>query len=648
MNIKLLDQNTINKIAAGEVIERPASVVKELVENAIDAKATAITIEIKEGGISFIRITDNGSGIEKDDVSTAFLRHSTSKIKEIEDLFTVKSLGFRGEALSSIAAVSKVEVITKTRDNLTGIRYIIEGGQEQFVEEIGCPEGTTIIVRQLFYNTPVRRKFLKTVGTEAGYVGELINKLALSHPEISFKFIYNNVKLHTSGNNELKDVIYNIFGKETTKSLLEINYTSSDLTINGYIGKPENNRSNRNYENYYINGRYIKSKVIQNAIEEGYKTYLPMHKYPFTCFKITIKSELIDVNVHPTKMELRFNNNEYIYNNIIKVIKEALHVKELIPEISLDKKTDNKPVFIKEQIPEPFEKNRLNNNNSQRYQPIKQCNEFNKDDIENKKMVLENDANNHKSLLDKNIVSNSINETKQDFVLNKKNDSTTTTVVDINKTEELSKKGEQIKVPENLLSKESVPFHQIIGQLFNTYWIIEFKDKFYIIDQHAAHERILYEKIINDYKTSKVVSQELLQPIIFQVTLKERERLKNYIEIFIKLGFEIEPFGNDSYAVRAIPYIFNERVNPNYFLEILDLLSNDDYSFKNNDIILEKIASMACKAAIKANDKLTLKESNKLIEQLLSLENPYTCPHGRPTIISMTKYELEKKFKRIQ
>ncbi|MCT4596286.1 MAG: DNA mismatch repair endonuclease MutL [Vallitalea sp.] len=663
--IKLLDQSTINKIAAGEVVERPASVVKELVENSIDASASAITVEIKEGGISFIRITDNGIGISKEDINTAFIRHSTSKIKSIEDLFTVSSLGFRGEALASIAAVSQVEVITKTYDDITGIRYVIEGGKEISIEEIGCPEGTTIIIRNIFYNTPARRKFLKKPATEGSYISELINKLALGNMGISFKFIYNNaIKLHTSGNNVLKDCVFNVYGKDIVKNIVPIKINNSEFTIDGYIGKPQICRANRNYENYYINGRYIKSKLIMKAIEDGYKTRLTVHKYPFAVFNININQDLIDVNVHPTKMEVRFNNEKLIYDCISEGINDALNKIDLIPEVGFNKTkaSDKRKDIISKSIPEPFEKNRIeankvsnvrevdNNYNAKVISPtyeinktFRSNNKFNSSTIDNnisKGYIDENNRDGINSNEEKNIIE-SKEEIKKSLV-NKLSD----TLVSDKKI----LKGEQIEILDNkFIDRKTVKNHKIIGQLFNTYWIIELENKFYMIDQHAAHERVLYERILNKLNNSdsEAMSQGLLQPIIVHVSIKEKQLITEYKQVFNDIGFEIEEFGKDAYAIRSVPYIFAKSMSAEQFIEMLDKL-DDKYDNKKYDIILNDIATMACKAAVKAHDKMSIKEYEKLLDELLELENPYTCPHGRPTIISMTRYELEKKFKRIQ
>lgn len=632
-NIKLLDQHTINKIAAGEVVERPSSVVKELVENSIDAESSAITVEIKEGGMSLIRITDNGNGIAKEDIKTAFIRHSTSKIKRIEDLITVSSLGFRGEALASIAAVAQVEIISKTKTQVTGIRYQIQGGNEKSIEEIGCPEGTTILVRNLFYNTPARRKFLKAPGTEAGYISELINKLSLSNPHISFKFIYNNqVKLHTSGNNQLQDVIFNIYGKDIAKNVIKINHRESNVSISGFIGKPQVSRSNRNYQNYYINGRYIKSKLIQKALEEGYKTYLPIHKHPFCVLHISLDMDVIDVNVHPNKMELRFKNREDLYRIIVKVIQGALKEQELIPEVTFDsKKKGKKPIFEKT-LPEPFEK---------------KLTEKVKSEAEYKSNIKE--LNISKNNLDKKNVDYNIckeSTINENINIEKKESDIKPSIIKDENRSYTKSNNEQLLIDEPLLSEKSLPYYQIIGQLFNTYWIVEFKEKYYIIDQHAAHEKVLFEKIMRNIKESKANSQQIMPPIVVHTSLKEQEIIKQHQDVFIKVGFEIEAFGGDSYAIRAVPYILSE-IKGEFFLEMVDLLADERYNV-THDVLIEKVAMISCKAAVKGNSKMSFIEIKKLIEQLLSLENPYTCPHGRPTIISMTRYELEKKFKRIQ
>lgn len=635
-NIAILNQETIDKIAAGEVVERPCSVVKELVENAIDAGSTAITVEIKEGGISFIRITDNGCGIERDQVAVAFYRHSTSKIRSAEDLLTVKSLGFRGEALSSISAVARVELITKTYDELTGTRYVIEGSKELSNEEIGAPDGTTFIVKDLFYNVPARRKFLKTAQTEGSYISDMVEKLALSHPDISFKFINNNqTKLHTSGNGNRKDIIYHIFGREISSSLLEVKHECEYFKVEGFIGKPVITRGNRNYENYFINGRYVKSNILSRAIEEAYKSFLMQHQYPFTVLYFTFFSEL-DVNVHPTKMELRFDNNNEIYVELCDTIYAILSHKEMIPEVPVDSTPAPKKIVheYKEPIPEPFEKRRIN----------------------------EVRAAESRSVYGQSVTS-AVNEQLTDNTskLQTAKASASALVAGTGNSVELAPETSTAYEPAQVvtgtqqtlgdydkvfLTESAKKQFSIIGQLFKTYWLIEFEDKLYIIDQHAAHEKVLYEKTMARLVNKDFTSQRISPPIVMTLDARECEMLEKYRPQIEQFGYEVEHFGGKEYMISAIPdNLFNIDMK-DLFIEMLDDFSNAT-GRQTPDIITEKVASMSCKAAVKGNDKLTLPEINKLIDELLSLDNPYNCPHGRPTIISMSKYEIEKKFKRI-
>lgn len=615
-NIAILNQETIDKIAAGEVVERPCSVVKELVENAIDAGSTAITVEIKEGGISFIRITDNGCGIEREQVAVAFYRHSTSKIRSAEDLLTVKSLGFRGEALSSISAVARVELITKTYDELTGTRYVIEGSKELSNEEIGAPDGTTFIVKDLFYNVPARRKFLKTAQTEGSYISDMVEKLALSHPDISFKFINNNqTKLHTSGNGNRKDIIYHIFGREISSSLLEVKHECEYFKVEGFIGKPVITRGNRNYENYFINGRYVKSNILSRAIEEAYKSFLMQHQYPFTVLYFTFFSEL-DVNVHPTKMELRFDNNNEIYVELCDTIYAILSHKEMIPEVPVDSTPAPKKIAheYKEPIPEPFEKRRIN----------------------------EVRAAESRSVYGQSVTSTVKNYSATEPAAKAPETSTAYEPAQV-VTGTQQTLGDYDKV---FLTESSKKQFSIIGQLFKTYWLIEFEDKLYIIDQHAAHEKVLYEKTMARLANKDFTSQRISPPIVMTLDARECEMLEKYRPQIEQFGYEVEHFGGKEYMISAIPdNLFNIDMK-DLFIEMLDDFSNAT-GRQTPDIITEKVASMSCKAAVKGNDKLTLPEINKLIDELLSLDNPYNCPHGRPTIISMSKYEIEKKFKRI-
>ena len=615
-NIAILNQETIDKIAAGEVVERPCSVVKELVENAIDAGSTAITVEIKEGGISFIRITDNGCGIERDQVAVAFYRHSTSKIRSAEDLLTVKSLGFRGEALSSISAVARVELITKTYDELTGTRYVIEGSKELSNEEIGAPDGTTFIVKDLFYNVPARRKFLKTAQTEGSYISDMVEKLALSHPDISFKFINNNqTKLHTSGNGNRKDIIYHIFGREISSSLLEVKHECEYFKVEGFIGKPVITRGNRNYENYFINGRYVKSNILSRAIEEAYKSFLMQHQYPFTVLYFTFFSEL-DVNVHPTKMELRFDNNNEIYVELCDTIYAILSHKEMIHEVPVDSTSAPKKIVheYKEPIPEPFEKRRINE---------------------------------VRAAESRSVYGQSVTSAVKDYsaiepaVKTPKTSTAYEPAQVVTGTQQTL--GDYDKV---FLTESSKKQFSIIGQLFKTYWLIEFEDKLYIIDQHAAHEKVLYEKTMARLANKDFTSQRISPPIVMTLDARESEMLEKYRPQIEQFGYEVEHFGGKEYMISAIPdNLFNIDMK-DLFIEMLDDFSTAT-GRQTPDIITEKVASMSCKAAVKGNDKLTLPEINKLIDELLSLDNPYNCPHGRPTIISMSKYEIEKKFKRI-
>ena len=615
-NIAILNQETIDKIAAGEVVERPCSVVKELVENAIDAGSTAITVEIKEGGISFIRITDNGCGIEREQVAVAFYRHSTSKIRSAEDLLTVKSLGFRGEALSSISAVARVELITKTYDELTGTRYVIEGSKELSNEEIGAPDGTTFIVKDLFYNVPARRKFLKTAQTEGSYISDMVEKLALSHPDISFKFINNNqTKLHTSGNGNRKDIIYHIFGREISSSLLDVKHECEYFKVEGFIGKPVITRGNRNYENYFINGRYVKSNILSRAIEEAYKSFLMQHQYPFTVLYFTFFSEL-DVNVHPTKMELRFDNNNEIYVELCDTIYAILSHKEMIPEVPVDSTLAPKKIVheYKEPIPEPFEKRRIN-----------------------EVMAAES-----RSVYGQSVTSTVKNYSATEPAAKAPETSTAYEPAQV-VTGTQQTLGDYDKV---FLTESSKKQFSIIGQLFKTYWLIEFEDKLYIIDQHAAHEKVLYEKTMARLANKDFTSQRISPPIVMTLDARECEMLEKYRPQIEQFGYEVEHFGGKEYMISAIPdNLFNIDMK-DLFIEMLDDFSNAT-GRQTPDIITEKVASMSCKAAVKGNDKLTLPEINKLIDELLSLDNPYNCPHGRPTIISMSKYEIEKKFKRI-
>ena len=792
--IAVLDQNTIDKIAAGEVVERPASVVKELVENAIDAGSTAITVEIKEGGISFIRVTDNGGGMVREQVPLAFLRHATSKIEKVEDLTVISSLGFRGEALSSIAAVGQVELITKTPEALTGVRYLIEGGKEKSLEEIGAPCGTTIIVRNLFFNTPVRAKFLKTAMTEAGYVSSYMEQLALSHQDISFKYMVNGqTKLHSSGNASLKDVIYGIYGRDIARELTEVKYEKSGISIEGFAGKPVIARGNRTFENYYINGRYVKSKVIMKAIEDAYKPYMMQHKYPFVCLQYNISGEEVDVNVHPTKMEVRFQNQQAVYQATYEALTFVLAHRELIPDIELNRDTQKE---ARENAgrningPEPFEQKRRaglshtpqphaehlyrqqpqNGHIAEKSSPyaygsapVTQESDFGKNaeitntkektagvrpvkidsaaDISGVHSVKTDSARInipgiHSAKMDsanRNIPgihsaetdsasgnisgvhsaeTNSANREiprihsaeSESAVLNipgehsaKPGSAMTNTqnmslagtdsgTADFTEASSVGQKSQEISsghvstvlqpaqalkessplpgqdapqdpaisekpqqmelFDDRLLSKKARLHHRIIGQLFDTYWLVEYDEKFYIIDQHAAHEKVLYERFMKEFDQREIISQMISPPEIIALSLQEAELLKEQMEIFEQFGFEISSFGGKEYSISAVPANLYGVTVQELFIEILDSLESEGRK-QTPELITHRIATAACKAAVKGNQMLSVAEADKLIDELLGLENPYHCPHGRPTIVSMTKYELEKKFKRI-
>ena len=654
--IQLLDEATIEKIAAGEVVERPSSVVKELVENAIDAKATFITVEIKEGGTTFLRITDNGCGIEKDQVRLAFLRHSTSKIRSMEDLLCVKSLGFRGEALASISAVAQVELITRPRGALTGVRYLIEGSKEKAFEEVGAPEGTTFLVRNLFFNTPVRRKFLKSAQTEGGYVATIMERLALSHPEISFQLIVNNQpKLHTSGNCNRKDIIYHIYGKEIASNLLAIDAEKDGIRVSGFIGKPVISRGNRNFENYYINGRYMKSNVVAKAIEEAYKPYLMNRQYPFTVLYITMDEELLDVNVHPTKMEVRFSNGELLYADLVELLRAALQGRDLIPEVSPDAdpapaKREEKPI-LKEAAPQPFERRRLSQMTGNRRSGAES--ETLRADQPDKRAVNAE----QKAQIQTAVRGDSPYELKYaPRPLQKEVRENAGLQPQHHAVEE--KFPRQMEMTE--VFREENGYHtsfieeakksniRVIGQLFDTYWLTEVEDKLYIIDQHAAHEKVLFERNMKAFANREYTSQQLSPPIILSLTVQEQTALKDNLEELQKIGFEIDEFGGREYAILAVPDNLYHLDAKQLFFELLDDMVTESGSGRaTTEMIWNKVATASCKAAIKGNQRISRQEVEALIEELLMLDNPYHCPHGRPTMISMSKYEIEKKFKRI-
>lgn len=705
--IAVLDQQTIDKIAAGEVVERPSSIVKELVENAIDAGATAVTVEITDGGKKMIRITDNGGGMERDQVPLAFLRHATSKIEKVEDLEHIASLGFRGEALSSIAAVAQVELITKTPSALSGVRYVINGGVQESLEDMGAPEGTTFLVRNLFYNTPARSKFLKSDTTEGNYVSTLMEQLALSHPEISFKYIQNKqVKLHTSGNYNIKDVIYNIYGRDITKALLEVSYENDFMKIEGFVGKPEISRGNRTFENYYINGRFVKNRIIAKGIEDAYKGFLMQHKFPFVSLHIQMEGNDLDVNVHPSKMEVRFARGTEVYDAVYETVHKALTTREMIQTVPFGKEEPVKKlssVVKPGDIPEPFEMKRRAEMPEYRTQVSNTVNRTSNVSIKGNDRTVSAPG----TAMDKKQISSystlprgtitmaeqavreqKIYRTKDPFTkaeeklfegtINDKNIhekqpdamqvnmsqkatvSVNKNVVDSNENAETcdesaervqevekEQKPQQLELfEEKLLAPESRSRHQLIGQIFDTYWLVQFEDRFFIIDQHAAHEKVYYERFVKRFREQTIESQYLSPPLIVSLNLQEEALLETNRKYFEDFGFEIEPFGGKEYCINAVPTNLYGLDEEELFLEMLDNLASE----KDKDplgIFASRLATMACKAAVKGNHQMSVQEANMLIDELLTLDNPYHCPHGRPTIISMTKTELEKKFKRI-
>lgn len=740
--INVLDKDTINKIAAGEVIEGPAAVVKELVENAIDADANSVTVEIKDGGTSLIRVTDNGKGIGSDDIKTAFLPHATSKIKTADDLTLVSSLGFRGEALASIAAVSEVEVLTKTADEISGIRYVINGGKEEVNEPIGTPEGTTFVVRNLFYNTPARKKFLKTPATEGRYVGEVMEHMAVSHPEIAFKFILKGqVKLQTMGNGSLKDVLFYIYGKETTANIIPVNNPDADgelvngLSVRGYIGKPSLTRGNKEYENYFINGRFIKNKVITRAIEDAYKSFLMQHRFPFTCLLISVDNSLVDVNVHPAKLEVRFSDTETIYRLIFHEVDNALRKKDLLPDMGVKQVPDKKPLVRdfnsshkaekteKERgyiipdipMPEPFEKSRQGEwkkelkpvfkqesfvadkvkrdeksplIKSEIYAPFENDTTSDKNKfasqiiesidkseggIKNTGGNLEGDVSRENSVetednreypttvehTDKTSYNKDFNTVKEDSdtYKNMSEDSfqaddgmmnATGVEQDFCDKDELhcdTNKSSKEEFKGGILAKKALPDIKIIGQIFGTYWIIEYDDNVYMIDQHAAHEKVMYERFVKEISRNKVTSQNLLPPVVVTLSGSQSQIVEEIGEHLHKLGFEIEPFGGNEYVIKAVPTELFGISEKDLLFDIIDQYSLEGRK-ATPDTVLSKLATMACKAAIKGNMNISILEAKALIEELMSLDNPYNCPHGRPTMIFMSKSDVEKKFKR--
>lgn len=696
--IHILNSETIDKIAAGEVVERPGSVVKELVENAVDAGATAVTVEARDGGIEFIRVTDNGCGVERNQLRTAFLRHATSKIEDAADLARISSLGFRGEALSSIAAVSKVEVITKTKDSVTGSRILLEGAKEICFDEVGAPEGTTFLVRNLFFNTPVRRRFLKQPATEGGYIADLMEHLALSRPDISFKLtLGGQMKFHTSGNGDLKEVIYRIYGRDAARELIPIQAEKDGLRLEGYLGTPAQVRSNRNFEIYFINGRFIRSNVVSKAVEEGYKEYLMQHKFPFCVLHLTMDTERVDVNVHPTKMDVRFSDAMGFGRFLTEAVGRTLREREMIPEALLDTdkelkaaRKEEKEVCAKQAVPEPFERKRSQAYRvaeEARYVPEKQqSREFARNPVwervknggtgENTKVAPEEPFFTETSELpeEEEIMLTEISvPVKEEDLSPGKDDGQAQKEDSLPQTQkapgeenltspvsgevspeaatvyrqEQNSSGQQLDLfEEKILTADNRSRFRIIGQAFDTYWLVEFQEKLLMIDQHAAHEKVNYERLMKRYREKDVHSQGLLPPVVVSLSGQEEAALKQHMDTFAALGFEVESFGGSEYALRSVPVDLYGCGEREMFLEVLDALL-DGSGFGSIKAVEEKIASMSCKAAVKGNHRLSAQEAETLIDELLTLDNPYNCPHGRPTIVAMTRTELERKFKRI-
>ena len=704
--IQVLDNNTIDQIAAGEVVERPASVVKELTENAIDAGADAITVEIKNGGIEFIRVTDNGCGIAKEDMETAFLRHATSKIRSIEDLRNVSSMGFRGEALASIASVSKVTMITKTKDSLMGYRLEVDGGDAGQVTEVGAPGGTTIIAAHLFYNVPVRRKFLKSATTEGNVITELMEHLALSRPDISFKLVSNwrNV-FYTSGSGDLHNVIYRIYGRDMAKETIAIDYECDGVVIDGYLGTPAVNRPNRNFENYFLNNRYIKNDIVARGLEDGYKGYTMQHKFPFCVLHIDMPAGDVDVNVHPGKMDVRFKDREGMYEHIAKAVAAALHDHEMIPEaeIGRDRKLYRPEVA---EAPEPYEAGRRSEFKDMNIAEESDsdtasatdsmatanqlsgivsdtaetavsdiltssdisatCNDSRSSQTEKTSGLTEdreqNDIEASPKLTKDNRdiftvdFSDDEDVVLQDFSKERAADenykNTSAAADSRNKTTEDKNPVYHNAVQLEILPKERVisanarKRYELIGPAFNTYWMFTYDGKLYFADQHAAHEKVNYERLIKKYKEREIYKQQLNPPIIVNLSGEEREVLEKFKGYFDELGFEVNNFGGMDYSLNTVPLELYRKDAKTFFMEILNDLCLRGVR-ETPDIINKIMASVACKSAVKGGDVISREEMDKILDELLTLENPYHCPHGRPTVFSISRTELEKKFKRI-
>lgn len=656
--INLLSEETIDKIAAGEVVERPSSVVKELCENSIDSGATVISVEIKEGGVSLIRVTDNGCGIAKDEIRKAFLRHATSKITDIDDLLKLSSLGFRGEALSSISAVARVELITKRKEDIFASRYEINGNLNGDIQEIGAPDGTTFIARDLFYNTPVRRKFLKSSATEGSYVAEVMEHLALSHPEIAFTFINGNrTMLQTSGRGDLKEVIYKIYGIDMTRELLEI----SQPGISGFAARPVLSRSNRSFEIFFVNGRYVKSKLLSKAVEEAYSSFMMQHRFPFVVLNLTLAGSDVDANVHPTKMEVRFSDNHKVFEYVKSVIYDVLNNKELIPEVSLNENLN------KNYVPEVETKSEKNKSEEIVSGEVK-SEEEKTEEIKTEE-ITEQKLNGQKSNSDDfertsfenpldiiyNLAGMSSSNSKkyrpampfESARLVKESAGYDTMLQNNEELSEVLNAKQMDLFEDKLMSEAARKQFRIVGQVFNTYWIVEYNEKMLLIDQHAAHEKVLYEKFSKQIAAAEIYSQMLMPPVVLSLNAREASVLEEYMDIFSEMGYEIESFGGNDYTLSAVPETLSFIEPKEVLMEVVSELLNDNSKKGKSELVKDRIATMSCKAAVKGNNRLSVQEIETLLDELLTLDNPYNCPHGRPTMITLSKYELEKKFKRI-
>ena len=667
MEIHVLNEDTINKIAAGEVVERPSAVAKELIENAMDAGATAITCEIKDGGISLLRVTDNGSGIAAGEVQRAFLRHATSKIRDEKDLNALQSLGFRGEALSSIAAVAQVEMITRTADSIVGIRAtnLPSPGPTDDVrmqtEEIGAPQGTTVIVRNLFYNVPVRKKFLKTAQTEAGYITDLVQRMALSHPDISFHYRVNGQdKLHTTGNGNLKEVIYRIFGKEVSKLLVPVAAAEGSMQLTGFAAKPELNRGSRSQEIFFVNRRMLRSDLLSKALEEGYGTDLMQHRFPFAVLTLSMDPAGADVNVHPSKMEIRFSDSKAVFDFVSDAVRSAFRGKELIPEATSltakeeaaerrQEEAEAAQAVREEPRYEPFEAARVREvaEPQARYGTTPAAETSLTSDSFNAPSSASQtqDAKDDGFVLEDRLPAGSFQQ--QSFFDN----TLDTASVKSSPVPELAAFKELAAEEEfRILTPEHAEEYRIVGQIFGTYWIVEFRDTMLLIDQHAAHEKCNYEHILRRLKeshgTGETASQMLAPPIAVSLSGREEAVYEQFADLFTRMGYEIDPLGESAYAIRGIPLELFGCDPKQLFLETLDELLSEKLS-GDPELILSKIATMSCKAAVKGGWHISEEEARAMIRELLTLDDPYHCPHGRPTMIRLSKYEIERKIKRI-